>query len=1070
MMPAFMSFPIRIFLTAVLVCSALSLPPVVADAAAAPVPRILLLNSYNYGYDWSDAEIQGFKSALSRSYIRYELFIEHLDTKKFYGKSHFPRQADLLEAKYSNSRLDVVIAMDNAALEFISQYRNRLFPGLPVVFCGINDYVPSMIAGQQRITGVAEYHDSAGTLALALKLHPETREVVVIHDYTDTGIAMRHELASAAGRHSTVKIRYMEEMPLEQTVEKLKLLAPGSLVLMLSYTVEKGGRTFTQAEAAQLVSSASPVPVYGLHAEQLGSGLVGGRMMEGEIQGEKAAELAVRIMSGTDPANLPVITSNLSHPKFDYRVMHKFGIELDKLPSDAMVINKPPPTYAVSKSVFWIVSVFTVISFVGILILIRNVRQRKGLESSLRVQIIEYQETLRKLEETDEQLRRKVDDYQLIHGQLLATEDKLRIQLQAVEANEQKFRTLFESMHEGFALNDLVASPDGTVLDYRVLMVNRSYSKLTGISAETAQGALGSELYGSMPPPHLDEYLCVALTGEPLTFETYFPATNRYFHVSAVCPASGQFAVVFEDVTEYKRISRFQRAVLDDAVYAIITTSADGVITSINPAAERLLGYTAEELIGIHKPNVFHLKEEVDAWAAELSSRYQETITGFEAFVAPSLHGDVNQHDWTYVRKDGSHVAVRLDVTVMHDETGRTLGFLGFASDITEQRQLEAQIRQQQKMESIGLLAGGIAHDFNNMLAPIFVYSEMIRKKFPEDDPVFKRASAILEAAGKANDLVRQLLSFSRKQILATRLHDLNEIISSFGDILQRTIRESVVIRQALCTAPCPVKADRTQIEQVLLNLAVNAQDAITGNGVITIETGHVMLDDEYCQLHPGARPGRFTMLTVTDSGSGMDEATMQHIFEPFFSTKAVGKGTGLGLSTVYGIVKQHDGYIEVKSRPGEGTIFRIYLPRAAEPESEKALPALGESTSTPLGNATILLVEDNEMVMEMTRELLENFGCTVLSAYLPEDAIAIARENLGNISLLLTDVVMPQMNGPELHGRLRELMPDLPVLYMSGYAGNVVVANGSLEEEAICITKPFTAETLLDGVAKMLS
>jgi CheY-like chemotaxis protein len=229
------------------------------------------------------------------------------------------------------------------------------------------------------------------------------------------------------------------------------------------------------------------------------------------------------------------------------------------------------------------------------------------------------------------------------------------------------------------------------------------------------------------------------------------------------------------------------------------------------------------------------------------------------------------------------------------------------------------------------------------------------------------------------------------------------------------------------------------------------------------------MLDDEYCQLHPGARPGWNVMLTVTDSGSGMDDATLSHIFEPFFSTKPVGKGTGLGLATVYGIVKQHNGFIDVMSMPASGTTFRIFLPLSEESGEAKASPPVNAGRVTPLGNATILLVEDNEMVMEMTRELLENSGCRVLSAYFPEDALNISREFDGKINLLLSDVVMPQMNGPELHGRLKEIFPDLPVLYMSGYIGNVVVTDGTLEEAATCISKPFTAETLLEEVAKIL-
>lgn len=858
--------------------------------AAGTIPRILVLNSYNIGYDWSDAEIQGLRTGLSTSFTRYELFTEHLDTKAFPDKRHFPRLADLLEAKYRDARLNVIIAMDNGALEFTTRYRERLFPGIPVVFCGINDYKPSLIAGQKQITGVAEYHDLSGTLALALGFHPRTREVRVIHDYTDSGLAMRHELEAAAPGFPQVKLHFQEEGSLEETLKGIKLLPADSLILIAAYTVDKEGRAFTMAEAARLISDASPVPVYSVHGEQLGNGVVGGRMMEGEAQGRKAAELAVRILTGKNADDLPVITQNLSHAQLDYDVLRTYGIAAAKLPADAVVINKPLPTYAVGKTTFWSAAFFTLFTSLGMIVLVQNIRRRKNLEN-------------------------------------------------------------------------------------------------------------------------------------------------------------------------------FQRAILDGAVYAIITTGVDGVITSINPAAERLLGYSADELIGKQYPTLFHLAEEIDARAAELSLRYNESVVGFEAFTAPSLHGDVNQHNWTYVRKDGSHVAVSLDITVMREDMGRIVGYMGFAGDISEQRRLEEQIRQQRKMESIGLLAGGIAHDFNNMLTPIVGYSEMIRNGFAAHEPVHKHASAILEAAGKAHDLVRQLLSFSRKQILAMHLHDLNLIIASFSDILQRTIRENIVIRQDLSATACPVKADRTQMEQILLNLAVNAQDAIHGNGFITIGTGQAILDDEYCQLHSGARPGQYVMLTVADSGNGMDTATISRIFEPFFTTKGVGKGTGLGLSTVYGIVQQHDGHIDVRSTPGTGTIFRIYLPLAADDGNQK-IQASPDAGAVPIrGNATILLVEDNKIVMDMTRELLEKSGYIVLSASLPHDAVAITREHQGHINLLLSDVVMPQMNGPELHSCLKEFVPDLPVLYMSGYTGNAVVTTSAPEGTTACITKPFTSETLLNGV-----
>jgi PAS domain S-box-containing protein len=517
----------------------------------------------------------------------------------------------------------------------------------------------------------------------------------------------------------------------------------------------------------------------------------------------------------------------------------------------------------------------------------------------------------------------------------------------------------------------------------------------------------------------------------------------------------GERAQAVQALSESER--RF-REVLENIHMVAVTLDTKGNITFCNDFLLSLTGWSREEILGSNWFDIF-ISTDDDFNIKKIFA---------EAMASASLPA---HYEIPIKTRTGAERLIVWDNTLLKDVGGTVVGAASIGMDVTDHRSTEAQLFQSQKMEAIGNLAGGVAHDFNNLLTPILGYAEMIRLKFPEEDPVHRRASTILDAAGKAKDLVRHLLSFSRKQVLDSQVHDLNEIITAFTDIMQRTIRESVAISNKLCTSPCPIKSDRTQIEQILLNLAVNAQDAISSNGTITIETGHVLIDDEYCQLHPGARPGPYVMMTVTDNGSGMDNETLSHIFEPFFSTKLVGKGTGLGLSTVYGIVKQHDGYIDVLSKPGKGTTFRMYLPLSGIVEKqENASSQHIAATPVLTGPATILVVEDNEMVLEMARELLENNGYTVLSAYLPEDAINIARQHKGGLNLLLTDVIMPQMNGPDLYERLKEFTSDLPVLYMSGYTGNVNVHDGTLEEEARCIAKPFTAETLLSEVARVLA
>jgi CheY-like chemotaxis protein len=375
-----------------------------------------------------------------------------------------------------------------------------------------------------------------------------------------------------------------------------------------------------------------------------------------------------------------------------------------------------------------------------------------------------------------------------------------------------------------------------------------------------------------------------------------------------------------------------------------------------------------------------------------------------------------------------------------------------------------------QKIEAIGQLAGGIAHDFNNLLTPIIVYADMVKRALPDDHPQARRVEGVLAAAHKAKDLTQKLLSFGRKQMLSMEVLDLNEVIDSFRDILLRTIRENIVIDVSLAPGGALLQADRGQLEQVLLNLTVNARDAIEGTGTISIATGHVLLDDEFVRQHHGMLPGPYILLAFKDSGRGMDDETLGHIFEPFFTTKAVGHGTGLGLATVYGIIKQHEGYIEARSRVAGGTCFSIYLPATTEERvAARGAPSAVHERSEHAGNSTILLVEDNRMVREMLVDLLESNGFKVLVADSPSKARELERTYSGTIDLMVTDVIMPEMNGMELYERLQDKRPGMPVLYISGYTSDVVIHDGTLVEEVSFLKKPFTAEQFMERVRRGL-
>ncbi|HIJ96113.1 MAG TPA: PAS domain S-box protein [Desulfuromonadales bacterium] len=387
----------------------------------------------------------------------------------------------------------------------------------------------------------------------------------------------------------------------------------------------------------------------------------------------------------------------------------------------------------------------------------------------------------------------------------------------------------------------------------------------------------------------------------------------------------------------------------------------------------------------------------------------------------------------------------------------------------TERAELQLQLLHAQKMEAIGHLAGGIAHDFNNLLTPILIYADMLKRVLPEDATFQSRVDGIIKASGKARDLTQQLLSFGRKQVMQMQPVDLNEVITSFHTMISRTLRETITLELALAPHPLLINADRSKLEQVLLNLTINAQDAIAVNGTITIETGHVTIDEESAGQHPGMKPGHSVLLSFRDTGCGMSDETIRHIFEPFFSTKEVGHGTGLGLANVYGIVKQHNGFIMASSCEGHGSTFSLYLPATNEPP-QVVRAEVDAAATLHSGSATILIVEDNETVRIMTNELLQGFGFRVYSAEHPERALQMLKNIPEKIDLVITDVVMPGMNGQQLFEQIRHDYPEIDtVLYISGYTNNAFDQNSAAADGKHFLQKPFTVNGLMAKINELL-
>jgi two-component system cell cycle sensor histidine kinase/response regulator CckA len=421
----------------------------------------------------------------------------------------------------------------------------------------------------------------------------------------------------------------------------------------------------------------------------------------------------------------------------------------------------------------------------------------------------------------------------------------------------------------------------------------------------------------------------------------------------------------------------------------------------------------------------------------------------------------------TQTRQAGTIRNFRVVASPIFNASGQVLAAIELVDDITEKLSLESQLRQAQKMEAVGRLAGGVAHDFNNMLSVILGYAELALYKLDGAHPVHAKLEQIRDAAKRSTDIIRQLLAFARKQTIAPQMLDLNEAVEGILKMLRRLIGEDIDLVWRSDSGLWPVKMDPTQIEQILANLCVNARDAIQGVGKITIETSNIRLDEAYCEDHAGFRPGHYAMLAVSDDGCGMDPDTLDKIFEPFFTTKGVGRGTGLGLSTVYGIVKQNDGFVNVYSEKDKGTTFRIYFPGHRGPISE--LSREDDQTLMQGAGETILVVEDEGAVLDLTHSMLEGLGYAVMSAGSPEAAVRQAESFDGEIHLLITDVIMPGMNGKDVAEKIRQTRPSMKLLFMSGYTANVIAHRSMLDPGVQFISKPFTIQQLSVKVHKVL-
>ncbi len=1201
--------------------------------------QVLVLNSYHLGYAWSDAEVAGIRAALTGDPMPV---VEYLDAKRHPKNEHWEQLRSLYAVKYPAGSLALVMAVDDPALKFVLRYRNALFAGVPVVFCGINDHTPGAISSLPAITGVYQNDDVVGTLELVRRLQPQVKAIRVVHDYTVSGIGARHELDAVLPRFgSSFEVSYAPDQPLSDLLTELSRLPSNTVVLLLVYANDRDGRVYELAESTRRICRSAPVPVYTINAMRLGSGVIGGSLLAGDQHGARAARLAQRVLAGRDPEDIPEEDNAGARPMFDDAVLRRFGLRRESLPADSFIINQPVPQGLLHGERRVLVGVVTVLALLWGVTHALGVRQRRQWRTRCReaeqrfaalfrggpsmVALTRYDDgLLLDLNEAferhlccprDEVLGRSVlelglyadaqDRERLLswvreqgscagveldlkardgrHVSVLVSSALVELsgeqcllnvlvdvtERRRLESDLRRGEARHQAMSERLAAvaaigGELLLCRDEASLYKMVVELARERLGVVRCSVHVRDGDWRRGTFGTdRDGQTVDESGLVdvlddswealfrarglgdrlwEVVEEPLT-ETHdgqvvdlgtgwivrTPIASAQGVVGVFCnDAGGTAAPVDADLQAVV-------ATLCALLGQVVQRTRDEARTAATAASERQLQKRLRALAELSndlaRVGDFH---ELCRQAVELGRQrlgFDRLGLWFRVDDQPLAEGSFGTDERGQTRDErGVRVRATPDSALgrvwerqgmamlerdcpIRDQYGRIIGqgtviFAGlwdgervigslncdnllsnrplgeqdaellnlYAAVIghlcTRQRQaearaeLEAQLRQATKMEAVGQLAGGVAHDFNNLLTTMSCFSEFLLEGLPVGSPLRGDVEQIKQAASRAADLTRQLLAFSRKQMIQPRPLDLNEQVRGLEKLLRRLIGEDVQLVVELATDLGQVMADPGQLDQVLMNLVVNAKQAMPDGGRVTISTAEVTLDVAYARSHLEVRPGRYLRLSVSDSGVGMSEETRTRIFEPFFTTKGPGEGTGLGLSTVYGIVKQNEGHIECRSEPGHGTRFDVYLPRI-EPADEAEATAVVDQALT--GRETILLVEDEEAVRRLASRVLASYGYHVVEAANAAEAVRAAEKTDRPIDLLLTDVIMPGMNGRDLARHLHAEQPHLRVLYMTGYADSALASHGVLQTQAPVIQKPFSPRALAEQVRELL-
>jgi PAS domain S-box-containing protein len=938
--------------------------------------NLLYLNSYENGYQWSDTILEGIKSVIRQSELNIDLHIEYMDTKIRYNQKVKMHLFAIYAYKYRNMVFDIIIVSDNNGFDFYRQFQSKLFPRVPTIFCGVNDFSPQTIAGMSNVTGVVESFDIKENLELAQKYHPERKRFIVIEDNSTTAKAIKSQILQAFDKMTvTPKYEFLKAVNLDQLKRDAKSLAADSVFYVIPFYMDDQKGRYTAKEVVNAVWRSTGAPIYSNWKFMVGSGVVGGKMIDGFEHGVSAANMAISVLEGEDPMNIPIVKPNDELFIFDNNIMDKFNIDSDDLPAGSTIINRTAYFFEVDRQLFWFLVLGAILVTITFVFLMFNISERKTAESKLKDQLAFVRQLMNTIP-IPIYFRNESGKFTGVNFSFEKWFNMDRKQILGTNACDIKNR----------GLGQLVDQIDSDLLTHIGI---KTYEKRIDLNGNGSRDVILHKASYTNTKKEI-----VGIVG------AIHDITNR--------------KITEEELRESQQMLQL---VLDNIPQHVHWKDKDLKYIGANRSFGNFYGL--KDLRAVSGKTDMDLIRDKDV--AKLSIRTDRNVVRQDK-------GAYHMR-WTIKRSHNDKVWLKVNRVPLHDHAGMVMGVLSTAEDITQNIKLQNKLVESTKMEAIGTLSGGIAHDFNNILTSIINSTELAIEDVPADTLAAADLRRSLKAARRGSQLVKQILTFSRADKEGFKPTQIAEVVEEAVQLIEVSLPGNIQIKPHISTEIALCQADPTQIHQVVMNLCTNAFQSLEDQGgTISLDLKQTQVDKNLAEALD-IKQGRYLQLTVTDNGPGISTKIQDKIFDPFFTTKRQGEGTGLGLAVVHGIVRGHNGAIRVNSIPGKSTKFETYLPLITTSRfapAKKDLEIYG-------GDETILFVEDDQDQLDLIPRVLCQLGYRVVACKNGKEASQRLKEDNKTFDLVITDYDMPEMTGLQLAEKVSRIYPTLPVIVVTG-------------------------------------